>query len=450
MKKKIKRLFIANRGEIALRIIKACKGLNIETVIGVSEADRDSLPAKLADQTICIGPAQVDSSYLRAELLITAAKGAKCDAVHPGYGFLAEQASFSRLCAENDLIFVGPNAKSIEVMGDKLRSIRLAKKAGVLTVPSTRAIQSKDRLMEAVKQLGYPCLLKASSGGGGRGMRVVHSEQDLVSAYESAKQEAFTAFGNNTVYLEKYIENAKHIEIQIIADQYGNYAHLYERECSVQRRYQKLIEEAPSSALDNLTRNKMIDAALRVAKKVQYVNVGTVEFIYDLDTQDFYFLEMNTRIQVEHPVTENITGIDIVKEQIKISSGEVLNEKINKICIDGHSIECRINAEDPDNNFIPTPGKITRWIPPSGKNIRLDSHCYEGYSIPPYYDSLMGKLIVHANTREQAINKMLDALNGFVVNGPKTTISLISKILSSDDFKESKITTNWLEKSNLI
>lgn len=441
----IRRIFVANRGEIAVRIIRACKEMNIEVVIGVSEADRDSLPAKLADRAVCIGPASSAQSYLRHDLLITAANATGCDAIHPGYGFLSERAIFSQACADNGLIFIGPSPEAIQAMGDKLSAIRLAKEAGVPVIPGSAKLSTPAEVKEAAERIGYPCLMKASAGGGGRGMRVVRNAAELLPSFDSAQREAEAAFGDSTVYLEKFIEQAKHIEFQILGDQHGGLVHLFERDCSVQRRHQKLIEEAPSPVLTPERRKEMGDAALSLARAVGYYSAGTVEFVYDVATGRFYFLEMNTRIQVEHPVTELITGIDLIKEQIRIAGGERLSFRPEDIQIRGHAIECRINAEDPLNDFRPTPGRVKTWRPPAGAGIRLDTHCYENYLISPFYDSMVAKLITHASSREEARATMSAALEDFAIDGPCTTIPLHRAVIADIAFKDATVTTRWLE-----
>lgn len=440
----IRRIFVANRGEIAVRIIRACKEMGIEVVIGVSEADRDSLPAKLADKAVCIGPASSSQSYLRHDLLITAATATGCDAIHPGYGFLSERAVFSQACADNGLIFIGPSPEAIQAMGDKLSAIRLAKRAGVPIIPGSGKLSTPEEVEEAAERIGYPCLMKASAGGGGRGMRVVRKASELLPSFDSAQREAQAAFGDSTVYLEKFIEHAKHIEFQILGDQHGGLVHLFERDCSVQRRHQKLIEEAPSPVLTSELRKEMGDAALALAKAVDYYSAGTIEFVYDVQTGHFYFLEMNTRIQVEHPVTEMITGIDLIKEQIRIAAGGRLSFRTEDLEIRGHAIECRINAEDPLHDFRPAPGRVTTWRPPTG-DVRLDTHCYEGYLISPFYDSMVAKLIVHAPSREQACAAMSEALENFVIKGPCTTIPLHRAVIADKAFEDATVTTRWLE-----
>ncbi len=441
----IRRVFVANRGEIAVRVIRACRELGLEVVLGVSEADRDSLPARLADRAVCIGPPPSPKSYLRSELLVTAAAATGCDAVHPGYGFLSERAAFNRACAEMDLAFIGPSAEAIEAMGDKLSAIRLARQAGVPVVPGSDKLSSLEDVRAAAQKVGYPCLMKASAGGGGRGMRIVRTPDELANAFESAQAEAEAAFGDSTVYLEKFIERAKHIEFQIMGDQHGNLVHLFERDCSVKRRHQKLIEEAPSPVLPPARRKEMADAALSLARAVGYFSAGTVEFVYDAQTDEFYFLEMNTRIQVEHPVTELITGVDLVQEQIRVAAGERLSFRQKDLSIRGHAIECRINAEDPRHGFRPAPGRLSVWQPPEGAGLRLDTHCYEGYLIPPFYDSMIGKLIAHGDDRRHAIAMMLSAIGDFRIEGIKTTMPLHRDVLSSRAFGDADVTTRWLE-----
>jgi len=446
---RLQRVFVANRGEVAVRVIRACKALGLESVIGVSEADRESLGARLADRAICIGPAAASQSYLRPELLVTAAMGTGCQALHPGYGFLSERAQFQRMCTEAGLTFVGPSAEAIEAMGDKLSAIRIARRVGVPTVPGSGALRTEEEVRAAADAIGYPCLLKASAGGGGRGMRIVQSADQLGAALASAKAEAQSAFGDPTVYLEKFIERAKHIEIQVLGDLHGNLVHLFERDCSVQRRHQKLIEEAPCALLAAGLRAQMADAALALAHEVGYSNAGTVEFVLDVDAERFYFLEMNTRVQVEHPVTEMVTGIDIVQEQLRVAAGERLSYRQGDVTLRGHAIECRINAEDPARGFAPSPGRVTRWAPPAGPGVRLDTHCSEGYLVPPYYDSMIGKLIVRGENRAQSIERMAAALAGFAVEGVQTTIPFHRAALEQPDFRAAQITTRWVENDFL-
>ena len=442
----IRRLFVANRGEIAVRIIQACRKLSIETVVGVSDADRKSLAALNADRAICIGPAPAAQSYLNMAAIVTAAKGSACDAIHPGYGFLAERAEFQRLCVKHGLTFVGPSADAIESMGDKLQARRIAAQLGVPTVPGSDHVKTAHDAEEFGRKAGYPILLKASAGGGGRGMRVVRTAQEVVAAFESASAEARAAFGDSTLYIERFIERARHVEIQIMADAQGNTVYLGERDCSTQRRHQKLIEEAPSPVIDQDLRESMGNAALALVQHVGYANAGTVEFILDLDTQSFYFLEVNTRIQVEHPVTEMVTGVDLVAEQIRVAGGASLSFSQADVRIDGHAIECRINAENAERDFMPSPGAVTEWQPPSGPGIRVDTHCYQGYLIPPFYDSMIAKLIVHAKDRAAALTDMSRALANFRINGVYTTIPFHLMVLAHPDFVQNRVTTRWVEE----
>ncbi len=393
----IQRLFVANRGEIAVRIVRACQRLGIEAVVAVSDVDRNSLAARLATRAVCIGPAAASQSYLRAETLVAAALGSGCQAVHPGYGFLSERPAFARMCEDAGLLFVGPRAESIEAMGEKLAAVHIAEQAGVPRVPGSDRIETIEDARRAAERIGFPLLIKANAGGGGRGMRLVHEARDLAGAIESAASEARAAFGDPMLYIEKFISLARHVEVQVLGDGKGNVVHLGERDCSTQRRYQKLIEEAPSPVIDDRVRRQMTDAAVSLAAQVAYRGAGTVEFVYDPESQKFYFLEMNTRIQVEHPVTEMVTGRDLVVEQIQIAAGEPISFVQKDVELRGHAIECRINAEDPARNFMPCPGRIEIWDPPpTGNHLRVDTHCYAGYVVPPHYDSLLAKLIVHA------------------------------------------------------
>ena len=446
MKRPITRLFIANRGEIAVRIVAACRKLGIEAVVGVSEADRHTLAAQLADRAICIGPAPAAKSYLKLEAIVTPAKGTGCQAVHPGYGFLAENATFEALCVEHGLIFVGPPASAMSAMGDKLRARQTAKTLKVPVVPGTDHVDSPDAVRRFAGEIRYPFLLKASAGGGGRGMRIVRSPDEIDSAFTSASAEARAAFHDPTLYMERYIERARHVEVQVLGDEYGSIVHLGERDCSVQRRHQKLIEESPSPVVDPVLRARMADAALRLARHVRYVNAGTVEFILDLDSMAFYFLEMNTRIQVEHPVTEMVTGIDLVAEQIRIASGAALPVSQDEVRFDGHAIECRINAEIPERDFMPSPGRITEWKPPSEAGMRVDTHCYRGYVVPPFYDSMLAKVIVHGRDRSAAISRMAKALDSFKAEGVQSTLPFHRAVLAHPDFGDSRITTQWIEQ----
>jgi acetyl-CoA carboxylase biotin carboxylase subunit len=441
----ISRVLIANRGEIALRIIRACRELNIETVAAVSEVDRESLPAKMADRVICIGSAHPAKSYLQVGALVAAALGTGADAIHPGYGFLAEQPELSETCAQHGIIFIGPKAESIRRMGDKLWARRMAETLGIPVIPGSGLIQEFSGLASTVGNMGYPVLLKAAAGGGGKGMKIVRRPEDLQTLFHEASAEALSAFGDGRVYVEAYIPNARHVEIQMLGDRRGNILHLFERDCSLQRRYQKMLEEAPCPVLSHDLRKEICQAALVLARQVHYESAGTVEFILDQDKGRFYFLEMNTRIQVEHPVTEMITGIDLVKEQIRIAAGWSLSFSQGDVKVSGHALECRINAESPQNHFFPSPGRITDWRPPWGENIRLDSHCYAGYTVSPHYDSLLGKLITRGESRPAAIREMQEALSGFVIKGVDTTVPVHQRILENSDFREGKINTKWIE-----
>ncbi len=443
----ISKLLIANRGEIAVRIIRAARELGIIPVVVYSEADKDSLPVKIADQSICIGPPPATESYLYYQNILSAAITVSADAIHPGYGFLAENPAFAEACRALNIKFVGPNPLAIRKLGDKATAKKIVKEAGVPVVPgSDGVIKTYEEAIEIAKDIGFPIIIKASAGGGGRGMRIVYREEDLENAFNFAATEAQQAFGDSSVYIEKYIANPKHIEIQILADKHGNVVHLFERDCSVQRRHQKLIEEAPSFVLDEETRQKMGEAAVKAAKAANYDSAGTVEFLYNLETKEFYFIEMNTRIQVEHPITEEITGIDLIKQQIKIAEGEPLEIKQEDIKKYGHCIECRINAEDPSNNFTPTPGKITQFIVPGGPGVRIDSGVYPGYTIPPYYDSMVAKLIVWGKNRKEAISRMKRALREFIVEGIKTTIPFHQEVFRNSTFLSGQYTTHFVDK----
>ena len=440
-----KKILIANRGEIALRIIRACKELGIKTVAVYSTADEFSLHVKFADEAICIGSEKSNDSYLNIPRIIAAGEITNADAIHPGYGFLSESDQFSKICAENNFSFIGPSSGIISAMGNKSNAKKTMKDAGVPVVPGTDDIllNVEDAKLKA-KEIGIPVMLKASSGGGGRGMRFVEDINEIKNAYNSASQEALTAFGDDNLYIEKFIENPRHIEVQILSDQEGNCIHLGERECSIQRRHQKLIEESPSPIVDSNIRKKIGDAAIRAAKAVDYIGVGTVEFLMDKN-KDFYFMEMNTRIQVEHPVTEMVTGVDLIKQQIKMHAGYPFPEFLNNFELRGHSIECRINAEDPENNFLPFPSKITSFHMPGGKGVRVDSHAYSGYQIPTQYDSMIGKIIVHAKDRDRAIIRMHRALKETIIEGPKTTIAYHIKIMENKNFKSGKFDTSFLD-----
>ena len=441
----IRKILIANRGEIALRIIRACHELDIATVAIYSTADELSLHVRFADEAVCIGPAPSEESYLNIPRIISAAEITNSDAIHPGYGFLAENAEFAQICHDNDFLFIGPSAEIITAMGDKATAKETMSQAKVPVIPgSNGVVRHLDEARTAGESVGYPLMLKASAGGGGRGMRIVTNEQDLEKAFAGAALEAKTAFNNGDLYLEKYIESPRHIEIQIIADQHGNVTHLGERECSIQRRYQKLIEESPSPAVDETLRKKMSRRAVKGAQSIGYAGVGTVEFLLDDETKEFYFMEMNTRIQVEHPVTEMVVGKDLVKLQIRMASGEPYPEYMNSMKLRGHAIECRINAEDPANNFAPSPKLIESFHVPGGNGIRVDTHVYAGYRVPPYYDSLIAKLIVHADDRPSAINRMQRALEETIIEGPETTIPFHQAIMRNGDFRAGNIHTNFL------
>ena len=448
-KRDIRRVFVANRGEIAVRVIRACRTLGMEAVAGVSEADTDTLAARMADRVMVLGPPLASESYLCADKIIDAALLSGCDAVHPGYGFLSERSSFVRSCVDAGLVFVGPSAAAIDAMGDKITAVGLAEKAGVPRVPGSGALTDVAHARRVGAEIGYPVLIKATAGGGGRGMRIVRDETELESLMSSAANEAKSAFGDATLYMEKFIEHARHIEIQVMADAFGNVVYLGERECSTQRRHQKLIEEAPSPAVDPAMRRAMGECAVSLTRKADYCGAGTIEFVVDQRDNRYFFLEMNTRIQVEHPVTEMITGFDLVAEQLRVAAGLPLSFTQSDVRLQGHAIECRINAEDPDRNFLPRPGLISRWEVPAGEGVRVDSHCYSGYTVPPYYDSLLGKLIVHADTREQAIGRMREALAGLRVEGPATTAPFHDAVLAHDDFVNGRVTTRWVEETFL-
>ena len=438
-----KKVLIANRGEIALRIIRVCKQLGIKTVAVYSQADRDSLHVRFADEAVCIGPPPGRESYLKIPRIIAAAEITGADAIHPGYGFLAENAGFAEICTTSGIKFIGPTPAMISAMGDKSVAKETMRKAGVPVVPGSESIvASPDEAREIARSIAYPVIIKASAGGGGRGMRIVREESEMDNAFGTARHEAEQAFNNPDLYLEKYIEQPRHVEVQVFGDEHGNVMHFGERDCSVQRRHQKLIEESPSPVVDDALRTKMGDAAIRGCKAVNYVNAGTVEFLVDRE-QNFYFMEMNTRIQVEHPVTEQVTGHDLIKLQLRIAAGERLPRK--KIVQRGHAIECRINAEDPAHDFRPSPGKITDFHMPGGFGVRVDTHAYAGYSVPPYYDSLTAKLIVYAQTREGAINKMAGALEEFVIEGIKTTIPFHRQVMQNEKFRSGRFDTSFLD-----
>ncbi|WP_285768874.1 acetyl-CoA carboxylase biotin carboxylase subunit [Peribacillus sp. SI8-4] len=442
----IKKVLIANRGEIAVRIIRACKELGIETVAVYSEADKEALHVQIADEAYCIGPKLSKDSYLNTTNIISTAKKTGADAIHPGYGFLAENANFAELCRECNIIFIGPSPEAINKMGTKDVARETMREAGVPIVPGSKGIiKDTDDGVALANEMGYPVIIKATAGGGGKGIRVARTEEDLIKGINITQQEAATAFGNPGVYIEKFIEDFRHVEIQVMADNHGNAIHLGERDCSIQRRLQKLVEETPSPALDGEIRAEMGQAAVTAALAVNYSGAGTVEFIYDYVNRKYYFMEMNTRIQVEHPVTEMVTGVDLIKEQIKVASGDKLSLSQEDVTFNGWSIECRINAENPEKNFMPSAGKIHMYLPPGGYGVRVDSAAYPGYSIPPYYDSMIAKLIVHAPTRDEAIEKMKRALGEFVIEGINTTIPFHIKLLQHEQFVSGEFNTKFLE-----
>lgn len=439
------KVLIANRGEIAVRIIRACKELGIKTVAVYSQADIHSLHVKLADESVCIGPASSAQSYLNINAIISAAELTDAEAIHPGYGFLSENAKFAEVCEKCGITFIGPTAESMRIMGDKISARQAVIKQGVPILPGTKeGVHSVEEAVKVAKEIGFPVIIKATAGGGGRGMKIVHSQAALPNAFATARAEAQSGFGNPEVYIERYCEKPRHVEIQILGDKHGNVIHLGERDCSIQRRHQKLIEEAPSTVVTPEIRKAMGDAAVRAAAAVGYNSAGTVEFLVDKQN-NFYFMEMNTRIQVEHPVTEMITGVDLVREQIRSAAGIPLRFKQEDIQIRGHAIECRINAEDPFK-FTPCPGKITAYHPPGGFGVRVDSFVYDQYTVVPNYDSLIGKLIVHADTREEAIKRMARALDEFRIEGIKTTIFFHKRIMAHKDFIDGDIDTSFLER----
>jgi len=442
-----KKVLIANRGEIAVRIIRACHELGIKTVAVYSDVERDALHVKLADEAICIGPAPSAQSYLNIPAIISAAEITDAEAIHPGYGFLAENPHFVEACTTSRITFIGPSAENIRIGGDKAKARQIMKKKGVPVVPgSDSPVQNEEEALKISKKIGFPVILKASAGGGGKGMRIVYEEKDLIQQYHMAQKEALAAFGNGDLYVEKYIPDMRHVEVQILADNKGGVIHLGERDCSIQRRYQKLLEEAPFIFSNTKFRKKLGELAIKAAKALKYRNAGTIEFIVD-NKGNIYFMEINTRIQVEHPVTEMITGIDIIKEQIKLAAGLTLSMKQQDIEFSGHSIECRINAEDPEK-FIPSPGKITLFIPPGGHGVRVDTAAYSGWVVPPHYDSLIAKVIAHGRDRNEAITRLRRALGEFIIEGVKTTIPLYLKILADPDFISGNFNTNFLERKN--
>jgi len=442
--KMFNKILIANRGEIALRIIRSCKELGIKTVAVHSDVDSEALHVKVADESVCIGPANPLDSYLNITSLMSAAEITDSDAIHPGYGFLAENAEFREVCDNCGVRFIGPRAENIRLMGNKIKARETMKNAGVPILPGSKGqIRNEKEALEISRKIGFPVIIKASAGGGGKGMKIVHTPASLGSAFLTTQAEAKAAFGDSEVYIEKFCEKPRHVEVQILADQYGEIIHLGERECSIQRRHQKLLEEAPCPIMTPKLRKKMGDAAVAAAKAVNYSNVGTVEFL--LDGENFYFMEMNTRVQVEHPITEMITGVDIVKEQILSAAGQKLRYLQSDIVLNGHAIECRINAEDPEN-FLPSPGKITYYHVPGGLGVRVDSAVYDQYVIQRYYDSLIGKVIVHADSRKEAISRMSRAIDEYIIEGVKTTIPFFKKILRDSDFIAGDIDTAFLDR----
>ena len=441
------KILIANRGEIALRILRACREMGIRTVAVYSTADADSLPVKLADEAVCIGPGAAGASYLLIDRLLSVAATHDVDAVHPGYGFLAENAYFAEACRKHGIAFIGPSPEVMWTLGDKAAARETMKKAGVPVTPGSDGIlESCDAALKIARQLRYPVIVKAVAGGGGRGMRIARDDASLRKGFLEAEREAENAFGNGALYVEKFLINPRHIEFQILGDHYGNVIHLGERDCSIQRRNQKLLEESPSPEMNAKLREKMGLAAVKAAKAAGYTNAGTIEFLYNTGTKEFYFSEMNTRIQVEHPVTESVTGVDLVKAQIRIAAGERLAIRQKDVHVSGHAIECRINAEDPDRDFVPNPGKITGFIVPGGPGVRFDSHIFSGCTVPPYYDSMLGKLIVHGENREEALAICRRALDEFSVEGVRTTIPFLKELIRNKDFVSGRYDTGFVEK----
>ena len=442
----LKKVLIANRGEIAVRIIRACREMGIRTVAIYSEADSCALHKELADESVCIGPAPSNKSYLNIKAIIEAACLTGCDSIHPGFGFLSENSHFAKICDEIGIKFIGPSAKLIDLMGNKSKAKETMKKAGVPVVPgSDGLVGTMQEAIQIANQIKYPVILKASAGGGGKGIRIAYTEEELIKSYELVKQEAKISFNDDSIYIEKFIENPRHVEIQILADEHGNAIHLGERDCSVQRRNQKVLEETPSAAIDDKLRKRMGEVAVKAVKEIGYYNAGTIEFLVDKN-KDFYFMEMNTRVQVEHPVTEMVTGMDIIKEQIKIASGEKLEMKQADIHFTGHSLEARVNAENPSKNFMPCPGTIKEIHIPGGNGIRVDTAVYSGYKVPQNYDSMIAKVIVHGKDRNESIAKMKSALAEFVIEGIDTNIDFLLKILENENFKTNNYDTSFIHK----
>lgn len=440
-----RRVLIANRGEIAVRIIRACRTLGLETVVTVSEADRDTMASRMADRAVCIGPSRSTDSYLNVDAVVAAALGTGCDALHPGYGFLSEKAELGEACAEAGIVFIGPRPETIRDLGNKIRARALATAAGVPVVPGRNDVVDYDAARAAAEEIGLPILLKAAAGGGGRGMQVVRSFDALRVAFETATAEAMAAFGDGTLYVERFIPNARHIEVQVLGDRHGNVIHLGERDCTLQRRHQKVVEEGPATQVPSELVDRMRQAAVDLARGVNYENAGTVEFIYDQDRRDFFFLEVNTRIQVEHPVTEALTGVDLVGQQLRIAAGEHLAIKQDDVRIAGHAIECRVNAEAAFENFRPSPGTIRVWNAPDGEGIRVDTHCFEGCVVPPFYDSMIAKLIVVGSDRQDCLHRTRKALRSFRVEGVTTTIDFLRLLLDRQEFADGAVNTRWIE-----
>jgi acetyl-CoA carboxylase biotin carboxylase subunit len=444
-----KRVLIANRGEIAVRIIKACEESDIETVLVVSEADEDSLAARLADKVVCIGPPQVNLSYLNITMIIATAMGAGVDAIHPGYGFLAENPELPAACEKNGIIFIGPRSETMRQLGDKITARKIATECQVPINEGSQGISDFKEAEAIAQEIGFPVLFKASAGGGGRGMRIVTDPKDLKSAFDMASNEAQQAFGNPTLFVERYVQNARHVEVQILGDDFGRVIHLGQRDCSSQRRYQKVVEEAQPIGLPDELTEKISEAAVALARGINYNNAGTVEFLVDMDRNQFYFMEVNTRIQVEHPVTEEVTGVDLVKEQLRIAFGHPLSMNQSDIKFKGHAIECRVTADDARNDFMPTPGRITRFAVPYGDNIRVDTHCHQGYMISPYYDSLLAKVIATGDNRDMALKNLRTALSNFEISGVKTNIPFLQFLIDRPEFIEGNINVKWIESTVL-
>ena len=439
------RVLVANRGEIAVRIIRACRALGVETVVAVSEADRDSLAARLADRSVCIGPARSAASYLNVGAVVIAAAGSGCDAVHPGYGFLAENAALADACAQKGVTFIGPKPQTLREMGNKIQARALAARAGVPVVPGSADVADYERAAAVADDIGLPILLKAAAGGGGRGMQIGAEPRQLRAAFETATAEARAAFGDGTLYVERLIANARHVEVQILGDRFGKALHLGERDCTLQRRHQKIVEEGPAALVAERLRGRIRQAAVDLAVGVGYENAGTVEFIVDQDREEFFFLEVNTRIQVEHPVTEALTGIDLVQEQLRVAAGEPLRLDQAQVRFSGHAIECRINAEAAHKDFRPSPGRISAWRQPEHQYVRVDTHCYPGYLVPPFYDSLLAKLIVVGSDRAQAVERMQRALGEFHIEGVETTVPFLRKLLARPEYISGRVNTRWVE-----